>query len=68
MKMRAFITARPVVVFGKTRWKFEMPSILHPGTLTASINTWSSKAGALRAGRREWGNVEAPTWKGGRKI
>jgi hypothetical protein len=39
------------------RWKFGSPSILHPGTVSYSLNTWATKAGALRAGRREYNQI-----------
>lgn len=39
------------------RWQFGSPSILHPGTTSFSLNSWKSKASALRAGRREYNQI-----------
>lgn len=39
-------------VFGETRYRFAVPSILHPGTQSRSLSSWSTKAQAQRAGRQ----------------
>jgi len=39
------------------RWHFATPSIFRPGYPNKSVRTWSTKASALRAGRREYANV-----------
>ncbi len=55
MPSKIQITATQVLNgFGEKVWKFGAPSTLHKGTVSYSINTWKSKASALRAGRREY--------------
>ena len=44
--------------FGEKVWKFGTPSILNKGTISYSVNSWKSKASALRAGRREYGQIK----------
>jgi hypothetical protein len=39
---------------GTYRWQFGVPGILHPGTISWSLNNWATKASAARAGRREF--------------
>jgi hypothetical protein len=47
-------TLETVNGFGERTWKFGTPSILNKGTISYSLNTWKSKASALRAGLREF--------------
>ena len=50
------ITSRQIINgFGQKAWQFGAPSILNKGTISYSLNNWASKASALRAGRREYG-------------
>ena len=37
---------------GETRYRFAVPSILHPGQRSRSLNSWKSRASAHRAARQ----------------
>lgn len=53
------ITARQTTNgFGEKVWQFGTPSILNKGTISYSLNSWKSKASAIRAGRREYGQAK----------
>lgn len=53
------IVARQIINgFGEKAWQFGTPSILNKGTISYSLRNWKSKASALRAGRREYGQMK----------
>lgn len=53
------ITARQIVNgLGEKAWQFGAPSVFNKGTISYSLNNWKSKASALRAGRREYGQMK----------
>ena len=54
-KTATHIVARQI---GQKAWQFGTPSILNKGTISYSRRTWTTKAGALRAGRREYGQMK----------
>lgn len=37
---------------GETRFRFVVPSILHPGQTQRSLNCWQSRSGARKAAKR----------------
>lgn len=38
-----------VNALGQVKYKFQIPSIFHPGQMSKSLNSWDSKSGAYKA-------------------
>jgi hypothetical protein len=45
---------------GETRYRFVVPSILHPGRESRSVNSWRSRSGAWKA-TAEWRRIYKAT-------